>query len=135
MLNKQPFFVMSFLPFIEMRMEYINSKRKERDDNLDDKMFLKEFATIRLNFGRQTGNTELFKKILERHEDSIGLTYLYHLKKEFPEEMRNRVFIFEETYLPYINGKIVVVDVSYFLSESKLENIYCGNPKFLILLG
>ena len=94
--------------------------------------YLREFGTLRLNFGRQTGNSWFaveFAKEFDR--ETIIVTINEKTKNKIPEDgyyLRTNSLTLEELYnsnkTAWIRPRYLVVDNSDLISEQDLIKIY-----------
>lgn len=90
--------------------------------------FQKEFATLKIQFPRQTGHTTACIKMLEENPHSAMLFKNYKMKQHIViqnPEVRGRLFTVDEFIDPdkHYNVSLVLVDNASYIEESKIEKV------------
>ena len=134
------FHVTRLFPQIKNKINNIDLLQLENSKlySINPIAFLKEFGSIRINFGRQSGHTTLALKMMREYDDAI----LYVFKSSMISSKyynRTRTYKINNTNnrrnTAGCNKKIVIIDMASMVSKSFIYNIFLEQPKFVLLLG
>ncbi len=112
--------------------------RQDAAKSLSRATFAKEFATVNINIGRRTGNTE-YVKIFADENDAVLVPSKKVAARVYPDEYDFDIIVLREWTQCYYEYDHIFVELTNFFGEINIERMYetfAKNPyQTFIFLG